>query len=137
MAVEFEPFDISEHLDSEEMIAGYLSAAAEDDDPNVLLGALLHAAKARGLIEVARAASCAMPRDALTLADVRSPTLSIVCERCRRRGRYNVKGLIAVHGADMRLPELLANIANCEKARSFSIYDRCRPPSPGRRWRSA
>jgi probable addiction module antidote protein len=57
MAVEFEPFDISEHLDSEEMIAGYLSAAAEDDDPNVLLGALLHAAKARGMMEVARAAN--------------------------------------------------------------------------------
>lgn len=56
MAVEFEPFDISDHLDDEEMIAGYLSAAAEDDDPNVLLGALLHAAKARGMMEVARAA---------------------------------------------------------------------------------
>src|SRR6185312_2802205 len=56
MAVEFEPFDISEHLDSEEMIAGYLSAAAEDEDPNVLLGALLHAAKAQGMMQVARAA---------------------------------------------------------------------------------
>jgi probable addiction module antidote protein len=56
MAVEFEPFDISEHLDSEKMIAGYLSAAAEDEDPNVLLGALLHAAKAQGMMQVARAA---------------------------------------------------------------------------------
>jgi hypothetical protein len=26
----------------------------------------------------------------------------------------------------MRLPELLTTIANCEKARSFSIYDRCK-----------
>ena len=56
MAAEFEPFDISEHLDSEEMIAGYLSAAAEDEDPNVLIGALLHAAKARGMMQVAKAA---------------------------------------------------------------------------------
>ena len=56
MAVEFEPFDISEHLDSEEMIASYLSAAAEDEDPNVLLGALLHAAKARGMMQVAKTA---------------------------------------------------------------------------------
>ena len=56
MAVEFEPFEISAHLDSEEMIAGYLSAAAEDEDPNVLLGALLHAAKAQGMMQVARAA---------------------------------------------------------------------------------
>ena len=54
MPVEFEPFDISEHLDSEEMIAGYLSAAAQDDDPNVLLGALAHAAKARGMMQVAK-----------------------------------------------------------------------------------
>jgi len=56
VAAEFEPFDISEHLDSEEMIAGYLSAAAEDEDPNVLIGALLHAAKARGMMQVAKAA---------------------------------------------------------------------------------
>ena len=54
MPVEYEPFDISEHLDSEEMIAGYLSAAAEDEDPNVLLGALAHAAKARGMMQVAK-----------------------------------------------------------------------------------
>ncbi len=56
MAVEFEPLDISDHLDSDEMIAGYLSAAAEDEDPNVLLGALLHAAKAHGMMQVATAA---------------------------------------------------------------------------------
>jgi hypothetical protein len=41
-----------------------------------------------------------MPRDgAVILADVRAPTLSIVCERCGRFGRYDVKRLIAVHGA--------------------------------------
>jgi probable addiction module antidote protein len=56
MPVEFEPFDISEYLDSEERIVGVLSAAAEDEDPNVLLGALMHAAKARGMMEVAKAA---------------------------------------------------------------------------------
>jgi hypothetical protein len=37
-----------------------------------------------------------------------------------------VERLIAKHGADMRLPELLTVLANCEKARSFSIYDRCK-----------
>jgi probable addiction module antidote protein len=56
MPVEFEPFGISEYMDSEERIAGVLAAAAEDDDPNVLLGALMHAAKARGMIDVANAA---------------------------------------------------------------------------------
>jgi hypothetical protein len=66
-----------------------------------------------------------MPRDALTLSDVRDPTIQIVCERCGRRGRYNVRRLIAVHGADVRLTDLLARLANCEKARAFGIYDRC------------
>jgi probable addiction module antidote protein len=48
MPVEFEPFDISEHLDNEEMIAGYLNAAAEDEDP------LAHVAKARCMMQVAK-----------------------------------------------------------------------------------
>jgi hypothetical protein len=59
-----------------------------------------------------------MPRDAITLADVHSPTLGLVCD--------NVERLIAKHGAGMRLPELLTILANCEKARSVSIYDRCK-----------
>jgi hypothetical protein len=75
-----------------------------------------------------------MPSDgAVTLADVRAPTLSIVCARCGRYGRYAVKRLIALHGAvrparigrDAKLPDLLATLANCDKARSVSIHDRC------------
>jgi probable addiction module antidote protein len=54
---EFQPFDVAaDYLVSEERIAGYLSAAAEDEDPNVLLLALCDAAKARGMMEVAKAA---------------------------------------------------------------------------------
>ena len=57
MKTEYEPFDVAaDYLVSEERIAGYLSAAAEDEDPNVLLLALCDAAKARGMMEVARAA---------------------------------------------------------------------------------
>ena len=68
-----------------------------------------------------------MPRDgSLTLSDVREPSLTIACERCGRHGRYNVQRLIAAHGPGMRLPELLMTLANCEKARSFSVYDRCK-----------
>ena len=67
-----------------------------------------------------------MPRDgALTLSDVLSPTLSIVCEPCNRRGRYNVARLVEEHG-DAKLTELLVTLANCPKARSPSVYDRCR-----------
>ena len=40
----------------------------------------------------------AMPRDgALVLSDLRSPTLSIVCEPCGRRGSYNVARLMDQH----------------------------------------
>jgi hypothetical protein len=65
-----------------------------------------------------------MPRDgSLTLSDIREPTLAIGCERCGRHGRYIVKQLIAAHGADAKLTELVVTLANSEKARSFSIYD--------------
>jgi hypothetical protein len=68
-----------------------------------------------------------MPRDgAIVLSDVRRPTtLSIVCEPCGRRGTYNVARLMERHG-DAKLPDLLQTLANCQKARSASIHDRCR-----------
>ena len=72
-----------------------------------------------------------MPRDAVSLADGRESTLTIVFERCGRYGRYNVKRLIAAHGAGAKLPDLLATLANCEKARSFSVYERCRAKFEG------
>ena len=68
-----------------------------------------------------------MPRDgSLTLSDIREPTLTIVCERCGRHGRYNVARLIAARGADAKLTDLLVTLANCEKARSVSVHDRCK-----------
>jgi hypothetical protein len=57
-----------------------------------------------------------------TLSDFRTPTLSIECESCGRRGRYNVARLIERYG-DMKLPELRHVLANCPKAKSFSTRD--------------
>jgi hypothetical protein len=66
-----------------------------------------------------------MPRHgALTLSDVRSPTLAIVCQPCTRRGRYSVARLLEEHG-DAKLTELLVTLAQCPKAKSASMYDRC------------
>jgi hypothetical protein len=48
------------------------------------------------------------------LADLRLRPIEARREALRR--------LIAAHGADAKLTDL----ANCEKARSFSIYDRCK-----------
>lgn len=53
---EYAPFDVSDYLDNGEMIAEYLTAAAEDDNPDVLLLALANVAKAHGMAEVAKAA---------------------------------------------------------------------------------
>jgi hypothetical protein len=60
-----------------------------------------------------------------TLSDFRVPTLSIECEPCRRHGRYAIAKLMQQYG-DARLPELLDVLADCPKARSQSVYDRCK-----------
>jgi hypothetical protein len=60
-----------------------------------------------------------------TLSDFLVPSLSIECEPCGRRGRYNVARLMEKYG-DAKLPELRHVLANCPKARSQSIHDRCK-----------
>jgi hypothetical protein len=64
-------------------------------------------------------------RDYLTLSDFRVPTLSIECEPCGRRGRYNVAKLMEQYG-DMKLPDLRHVLANCPKAKSASVRDQCK-----------
>ena len=56
MKTTYASFDVADYLDNEETIAEYLTAAAEDPDPNVLLAALSDVAKARGMATVAKAA---------------------------------------------------------------------------------
>jgi probable addiction module antidote protein len=56
MKTEHAPLDISSYLDNEEVIAEFLTAAAEDENPDVLLSALANVAKARGMANVAEAA---------------------------------------------------------------------------------
>ena len=51
---EFATFDIAEYLDNEEVITEYLSAIAEDPNPDVFLAALGDVAKAKGMSQVAR-----------------------------------------------------------------------------------
>ena len=76
-----------------------------------------------------------MPKDAFTLSDVREPTLTIVCEPCGRRGRYNVKRLMAKHG-DAKILFLLSDLTNCPKMGSINIYDRCKARYEGLSTRS-
>jgi hypothetical protein len=67
-----------------------------------------------------------MPRDSsLILSDVRHPTLTIVCEPCVMRGRCAVARLLEEHG-DAKLTDLLRTLAECPRASSVIIYDRCK-----------
>ena len=52
--VTYSTFDAAEYLDNEKVIAAYLSSAAEDENPDVLLKALGDVAKARGMAQVAK-----------------------------------------------------------------------------------
>ena len=49
-------FNVSEHLDNEEVIAEYLAAAMEDFDMDIFLAALSEVAKARGISRLAETA---------------------------------------------------------------------------------
>ena len=61
----------------------------------------------------------------LTLSDVKTPTLTIVCSPCSRLEYYDVARLVAQHG-NAKLTDLLQMLADCQKARSASIHDRCK-----------
>ena len=52
---EYTVFDPAQYLDSEEMIAEYLSQVMNDGDTDELLAALGHIAKARGIARIASA----------------------------------------------------------------------------------
>jgi len=47
-------FDAADYLDSEETIAEYLTAALEDENPDVFLAAVSDVAKVRGMAEIAK-----------------------------------------------------------------------------------
>jgi len=49
----FKPFDISAHLDKDEVVAEFLTAALEDPNPDVFLSAVGKVAKARGMSAIA------------------------------------------------------------------------------------
>ena len=57
------PFDASDYLDSEQVIAEYLTVALEDPDPDAFLMAVCDVAKARGMATIA--ASAGLGRESL------------------------------------------------------------------------
>ena len=52
-ALNLKPFDASDYLDNDELIAEYLTVALENRDPDIFLAAVRDVAKARGVANIA------------------------------------------------------------------------------------
>jgi len=50
----FTPFDAADYLDNKETIAAYLTAALEDENPDMFLVAVKDVARARGMTQLAK-----------------------------------------------------------------------------------
>ena len=58
---------------------------------------------------------------------MRVPVLTVVCEPCGRRERYDVERLTRQNGGTAKLTDLLpALVADCPKRGSVGVYDRCK-----------
>ena len=69
-----------------------------------------------------------MPGGSITLVQVADHTavLAVACSRCDRAGRYSLDTLIAKHGPQSGIPDLLRLLsADCPKRQSVSAYDLC------------
>ena len=80
------PFDASDYLDSEEMMAEYLAACLEDPNPDVFLAALADVAKAKGMANVAR--DSGLGRESLykALSETGNPSFATVLRVARALG---------------------------------------------------
>ena len=79
-------FDITEHLDSDEAIAEYLTVVLEDNDPALLAAALGDIARALGMTEIAKASG--LTREALykALRPNASPRFDTIAKVCKALG---------------------------------------------------
>lgn len=75
MAIETKAWDVTEHLDSPEMIAAYLDAAMEENDPAFIAKAVGDVARAMGMSSLAEKAG--LKRESLykSLGEKGNPTL--------------------------------------------------------------
>ncbi|KXU39074.1 addiction module antitoxin [Ventosimonas gracilis] len=87
-------FDVSAHLDDEETIRAYLSAALEDPNPDAFLLALGNVAKARGIAQLAEAAGVGRQSLYKTLASGAQPRYATVLKLISALGlRLDVRGV--------------------------------------------
>lgn len=84
--MKMQKFDIAEYLDSEEMIAAYLSSVLEDGDADEFIAALGDVARAKGISELA--AQTGLGRESLykTLSGNSKPRFDTVLKITRALG---------------------------------------------------
>lgn len=61
--------------------------------------------------------------ESLRLCEYPGKTVRLSCEKCGRLGQYPKGKLIAIHGAGIPLPDLLIQIARCD--RRGKMHDAC------------
>jgi probable addiction module antidote protein len=69
-------WDVTEYLESEERIAGYLDAAFEDGDPAVIKAAIADVARAKGMTAIAEQAGLSRAGLYKALGEDGNPTLA-------------------------------------------------------------
>ena len=84
--ITYASFEIADYLNSETVVAEYLSQAARDDNPAVLIKALGDVAKARGIAEVSKATGLGRESLYKTLAPGAKPRFETVAAIMRALG---------------------------------------------------
>jgi uncharacterized protein with von Willebrand factor type A (vWA) domain len=61
-----------------------------------------------------------MRRGAYLLACFPLAVVRVECSRCGRSGQYRLSSLVSRFGGDAALPDVLAQLAHCDRRGSFS-----------------
>ena len=80
------PWDVVEHLETEEDITAYLEAVLDDGDPALVSAALGDIARARGMTEIAREAGLGRESLYKALSPVGNPGFATVMKVLRALG---------------------------------------------------
>ncbi|MBI9066017.1 MAG: putative addiction module antidote protein [Salinivirgaceae bacterium] len=84
--METSKFDITDYLDSNEMIAEYLNAVLEDGDNSDVIAAIGHVAKAIGMTKIAAETGLSRPSLYKALSDGSKPQFGTIMKVLRAIG---------------------------------------------------
>lgn len=92
--IETQPWDVVDHLETEEDMIAYLDAALEDGDPTLIVAALGDIARAKGMSQVARDAGLGRESLYKALSPVGNPEFATVLKVISALGlRFHVESV--------------------------------------------